>query len=495
MAAKKYLSLEEAAERLALPAEKVNALRADGELRGFADRGTWKFKADDIEEFGRSLQVNSDPDVPLLDDGDSLEIEMPDASDGGSALDDANTLEIQMPGDDGLADEPTIVRGSADDASDSDVRLAVDSEVGDVADAPSGPIDLSDSDSDVRLISDESSVLISGGDEGSDSDVRLVAGDNSAIALADDDDSDVTLVGDSAASGSSAVGASVLDDDQPEGGFEDSQLTLGADSGIMLDSPLDSGIALEGTSGVSIRDDSDVSLADEGSGIALADDSSVISEDDLSGGEDGSSIILLGEDSGIALAGDSDAAAGLAASQLGGATEADLEALDEDGYSVADDDAGGADTSVILFEDDDEDDFADAESSDGQNTSQFELEEDFDEFESDDDDETVRMSSAEMIDAASDDDMDVFEASDADFEDDDFQSGASRAEFAPAGYAAAPEAEFDGVTVSLLSFATLALLVVGVLSFDLVRSMWGVNEPSTFSQTILDSIGSSLYGG
>ena len=546
MAAKKYLSLEEAAEQLSISAEKLNKLRAEGELRGFADRGTWKFKADDIEEFGRSLEVSSSPDVPLLDDPDFdlADVVPRDAADGGSALDGGESLEIRLPGqggddDFGLADEPTIVRGGPGDVDDSDVRLAVDSGVGDLRDDESGPIDLSDSDSDVRLISDESSVLVGG----SDSDVRLIADENSGIALADDD-SDVSLAdsgsGARGRGGSSAVGASVLDDDQPGGGFDqDSQLTLGADSGIMLESPLDSGIALEGASGVLIgdedsglalaADDSDVSLADSNSGDAAdadsMDASSAIALDDFTGGEDGSSIILLGEDSGIALAGDSGAeladsgvadsgialdflnedddapaptqslaagaagaAAGAAVSRGGGATEADMDALD-DGYAVADDEEGGADTSVILFEDDDEDDFAEPA---GPNTSQFELEEDFDEFEADAPASSASVVSAEML-ADSDDELDVFEASDADFEDDDFESGASRADFAPGGYARAPEAEYDAVTVSLLGAGTLLLLLVGVLSFDLVRSMWGVNEPTVFSNTILESIGSSLY--
>ena len=37
------------------------------------------------------------------------------------------------------------------------------------------------------------------------------------------------------------------------------------------------------------------------------------------------------------------------------------------------------------------------------------------------------------------------------------------------------------------------MLVVGVLAFDLVRSMWGYNEPNVFNQTILQSLGGLLY--
>ena len=551
MAAKKYLSLEEAAEQLAMPVSQLNKLRESGTLRGFADRGTWKFKADDVAEFGRTREVSSDPDVPLmLDDDDDF------APAGGTHVanvEGGQTLEIRMPGEEDddaeLADAPTLVRGAADDdASDSDVRLAVDSSVGDMRDAASGPIDLSDSDSDVRLVGDESSVLIGG--TGSDSDVRLIADDSGVSAGDGGSDSDVALVGGSGVGGSSAAGRSVLDDDQPVGGFEDSQLTLGADSGIALDSPLDSGIALSsGDSDVTLSDEDsglalaadsgfdladETDMADESSAIALADESgdtpdvssAIALMDDADGGEDGSSIILLGDDSGLALAADSSgtnlgdsgvadsgialdflnddedggpsktkslaaAGAGAAAANLG-ATEADMSAVDEDaGYAVAaDDEEGGADTSVILFEDDDEDDFGEEPAAPAQGGSQFELEEDFDDFDGDAGFGAGSAVSAEILEE--EDDLDVFEASDDDF-DDEFQSGASHAEFAPVGAVRAPDAEFDPVTVSLLAGATFFLLFVGVLAFDLVRSSWGVNEPTVFSETILDMIGSSVY--
>ena len=525
MAAKKYLSLEEAADVLTMPVGQLNKLRESGELRGFADRGTWKFKAGDIEEFARTREVTSNPDVPLLDDSD------PDPSDDAGALPPGQeSIEFNMDdagGDDVLADDPTLVRGDkpgGDAGSESDVKLALDDDLGDVA-SGAGDADLSDSDSDsdVRLVGRAGSSAV-----GSDSDVRLIADEPSAINLGAGSDSDVALVADSAAAGS---GASVLDDDQPAGGPEDSQLTLGADSGIALESPLDSGIALEsGDSGIALSDESSAQLADDGaaggSGIALDDDSDVaLGGEDA--GEDGSSIILLGDDSGIALADDSApaadaggafgdsgaadsgialdflnedddgpaqtkaiaAAGGAGAAAVGAATEADMSALDDsDSYPVADDAAGGADTSVILFEDDD-DDFGVADVPSGDNTSQFELEEDFDDF---GESGEVSAVSAEVLTDDDDDDLDVFEASDDDF-DDEFQSGASHAEFAPVGVRAAPETEFDPVVVSLLGFGTLVMLVVGVLAFDLVRSMWGYNEPNVFNQTILQSLGGMLY--
>ncbi len=66
MASKKYLSLEEAADLLGLTPERLIRVREKGDVRGFADRGTWKFRRDDIEEFQRRHQADSDPAVPLL---------------------------------------------------------------------------------------------------------------------------------------------------------------------------------------------------------------------------------------------------------------------------------------------------------------------------------------------------------------------------------------------------------------------------------------------
>ncbi len=61
---KKYLSLEEAAQMLGISKDELNRLRERQEIRGFADRGTWKFKHEDIETLLRRRQADSDPEVP-----------------------------------------------------------------------------------------------------------------------------------------------------------------------------------------------------------------------------------------------------------------------------------------------------------------------------------------------------------------------------------------------------------------------------------------------
>ncbi len=49
--AKKYLTLEEAARQLGMKPDELVRLRERSEIRGFADRGTWKFRSEDVEEF------------------------------------------------------------------------------------------------------------------------------------------------------------------------------------------------------------------------------------------------------------------------------------------------------------------------------------------------------------------------------------------------------------------------------------------------------------
>ena len=117
---KKYLSLDEAADRLGISKDEMLKLRDDGEIRGFADRGDVKFREDDVDEFLRGRQTDSSPNFPILN------------SDSASVLDD---------------DEDDAEFSS----SDSDVRLSFDESMfSDDDDA----ISLDDSGSDVRLSGD-----------------------------------------------------------------------------------------------------------------------------------------------------------------------------------------------------------------------------------------------------------------------------------------------------------------------------------------------------
>jgi len=125
--AKRYLSLEEAAGQLGLTAEQLMKLRERNDIRGFADRGSWKFREQDIEEFLRSQQADSSPDIPIM-------------RDSGSSVRDSSSSSVLEELD---ADELS--------SSDSDVRLFFDETLFDDNDDAKS---LADSGSDVRLTGD-----------------------------------------------------------------------------------------------------------------------------------------------------------------------------------------------------------------------------------------------------------------------------------------------------------------------------------------------------
>lgn len=314
--AKKYLSLNEAASQLGLTPEQVMRFREQGEIRGFADRGSWKFREQDIEEFLRSHQSDSSPDMPIITgDSSSSVLDEPDAEDLSSSDsdvrlffdeslfddDDASKLagsgsDIRLTGDSG----PSLEAESDDDALDlsgweSDVKLSdSDSDVKLVGAPPAGDAELSktthmpDSDSDV-LLADDSDLQLSD----SDSDVRLSDADDlsktNEMSFADaDSDSDVKL-----------MGSDDLMSDDSDSDVKLSSALDRTDSDIRLAEPSPAPDAKTMAFSV-IPDDSDLKLINKGSGVRQpALDSGISLE------VRGSGIGLDADESGIALDGDS----------------------------------------------------------------------------------------------------------------------------------------------------------------------------------------------
>ena len=243
----KYLSIEETVEILGIPLEEVNRLRGAGELRVFADRGTWKFRAEDVEEFARSRQADSSTD------GGLGEVEL---STDEEDFDSAGTTSLLDDDDDVTADQPTLIQQSlddepllVDDASDSDVRLVIapavelddssDDDVQlDIGDQPTLS-DLNESDSDVRLVADsveddapplldldlddDEPILIEDDDE-----PVLVVEDDDAPMLVEDDDEPVLVLEDDDAP------VLVEDDDVPMLADDDAPMLAESDSEVRL---------------------------------------------------------------------------------------------------------------------------------------------------------------------------------------------------------------------------------------------------------------------
>src|SRR5437588_12185857 len=60
-----YYTLEEAARILGVATDDLNQMREHHEVRAFADRGTWRFRTQDIEEMARRRGMGSSPELPL----------------------------------------------------------------------------------------------------------------------------------------------------------------------------------------------------------------------------------------------------------------------------------------------------------------------------------------------------------------------------------------------------------------------------------------------
>ncbi len=516
---KKYLSIEEAAEQLGIPATELNRLREKGKIRAFADRGTWKFKEEDVEKLGRSRQADSDPDVPLMpvrEEGSSADL----FSEEEDALGDQPTI-IRKGTDEGGSDSDVrlifddsmnvteVKRGASQEDSDSDVKLAgatpktpaddSDSDVklagttpatpGDDSDSdvklagvtPANPADESDSDvklaglvstpptpvplggsdSDVKLFTDEPTK------GGSDSDVRLVSSDSSsevqmagssAVMPVMSDEEDATIVV------NPAEGSAIDEDESGISLGEGSGIALASDSGISLERPNDSGISLSDDSSLVLTDDSGISLSGEapssgkGSGISL--------------GKQPPSDKKKKKDVARAAA-ESDDLTGtvpLMESPLGDDDLLETQEVPslEDSSGSGEVFGGEEDATNVITLDEDEGGY-DVTSEVPRGAAALEEEEEAVVEE----EEPVEVSD-ELV--GEDDELaeDVFGAEDEDFAGEEVESGESLSELpvAPRGMVAAAEQDWGMGTHTALIISAVVMLACGTVMFDMVRNMW-----------------------
>jgi len=446
--ASKYLSIEETIELLGIPQEEITRLREAGDLRGFADRGTWKFRAEDVEEFSRSRQADSSDNVGLGDDELSLD------DDDFESLGTASLLDED---DEVSADQPTLIQQttddepllSLDDTSDSDVRLVIDDSL--------EPGDLSESDSDVRLVMDDEPLLAE-----SDSEIQLVADAQPTDDMAGSD-SDVKLVA------TDPLDATIIETPQDSEDLGLTEIAEGSD--LSIDQNSNSGISLEAVaeSGISLEaaDESGISLEPSGSGVELSEMTLV--------------------DSGISLDLDGESGISLDLDDKTDETQLEVPALVEDGtdFEMAgagdeDDDETGTDTSVLLF--DDEEDADDYSATVVKKSDDDDI---FDEFGDIGDDDDLDVVDDDIF--GEDDeleDLDVFDADDDVFDDEEVDDYA-----VPVERIVAPVEQAWGVGTFLsLLTGTGLMIVCGMVLFELVKSIWSAEDPG-FTGTLIDSVG------
>ena len=238
--ASKFVELSEAAKQLGMSADELNDARNAGEVHGFRDGSSWKFKPQELERFAEERGVSMDAGDNFDDLLDDLDI------DGGGGSSVLVSDEALGAGQESLSS--TIIGENSAGAADSDLRLVPAEDEGD-------DISLDDDDDDLQL-------------------EPLADSTGSDLTLDDADDDELSL---EPATGTGELGAASdeldldgLDDDDLTvdiGGGSDVTLGTG-DSGINLASPADSGLSLE---------EEPLEIGSSASGLELPEDDEVIS--------------------------------------------------------------------------------------------------------------------------------------------------------------------------------------------------------------------------
>lgn len=313
-----FVSLEEAAKRLGLSTDQLIEMRSRGEIFGYRDGTSWKFKPEEMERVASEMLGDVLDEDPAGSSILSLESEhssslsgLSSSSSGFRAGESDVSLQVEPGGSDlklvassgislgepaegsGLSqiDEDGLQLASSDD-DDDELSLASDDDDQVLSDIEPSPSPKSSASPSANSASSDLNLIV----EGSDLDISLSSDDqpnsdgssqSSELGLAGDSGKrsasakDELIKGDSdpaLATNSSGVGSDLdlADDLQLEDDLvlsDGSDLALGADSGINLRSPGDSGISLEDDSlgldgsGISGLDLSDAG-SDPGSGVS-----------------------------------------------------------------------------------------------------------------------------------------------------------------------------------------------------------------------------------
>ena len=486
-----FYTLDEAARVLGMSPEELKTKAQEREVRGFLDGGSWQFRKADVEELARRHGLGSDAELRLSD------LEVPAAS--GAEFEDLDLSEFQLGvAKPDLGAETMQFGAAAESGSEHDLMI-------DDLSLPPNPVTGSSSviigmstlgklpsDSDVRLVPDN----VRGA---SDSDVRLAPGAGRVPS-----DSDVTLIKDDTSEHGLLAGPDARP--APALGSSGEVPTAGADSDFELNPSSELVDALQPESGsdfeLSALDASDefeaTPLKPSDSDVTAADPS--LSGINLSRPSD-SGINLLGgfsanaESIELAPLSDDDLPAQKAAPSK---PKASLSSTPPPAVARGEKDIfDDTDFEVDAALDDESDD----------KTVQLNAGSDFDLEDSD---------SASEVFAIDEEDVDINAATamapadlgDDEDEDDGFDDAVSSeignawADDAPATSSAAsagvvisrePAADWDGLSVGLLAFASVFVLVSSFLAYDLVRNLYDFNEGGPASG-LVQSISGLVFG-
>ncbi len=377
-----YLSLEEAAQKLGIPTEKLVDLRSQGEVRGFRDGASWKFPATEIDRLADELGDSSGADsgfgsgllVSENELGSSISKSGSNIIGGDDSDVDLNSSDLGVGGESlqstGADSDVNLVAGISDD---SDVSLVPSSSgVDDSRKGASTPsVDGNSDDDDFAMDDDDGLQEI---------DSKILQLDQPAVLHDSDDEIDLSLAVNDGSTGpviakkssvqiDESSGSLDLGSESPSGDVGDlsftgvvpdddsGDLVLGADDDSSIDAMAsdvlsgESDASRSGASSLELMDELNGPLSSSGmasaSGIHGSAGGDVLSELDLLSAESGGSGLISGDSENL-----------LVSSGLGSSLGDDVlsgldDALDDDDdLVIADDDddlvidSSGVDISV-----------------------------------------------------------------------------------------------------------------------------------------------------
>lgn len=479
----KLIPIDEAAAQLGITPDELAEARSRGDVFGYRDGATWKFKEAELERFAATLDISPAagesgglPKIAPLDDEldqlvpvTDLELDDDDSQDPDSLLVSEQELGESDPvggstiiGKDELADDLKVDTGSS--ALSSAINLLDDDD--DEITLESGdslklekPGETLDGDSEIKLAADSKPKLSSSSEvnlEGSEidldgSELQLEGSSGSGLELAE---SASNLLSDADLMAASSGKLEGDDDDDlilDEGGLSGSAVSLDLD---------DDAIDLDG---------SGLDLDASGTGVNLLD----ASGSDITLDASSSGINLNPSDSGISLEASGDLGSGVEALELGEADEIvelgdediDLEGITE---LKTDDDFLLSPVDGELVEDEDS----------GSQVIALDAEEvvDFDES------APTMLGDDALAEVA---DFEELEAAPVTAED---AATPVAAVSATAGTATVPEAPFSIWNVLFLGLSVLLLCLCGIMVMDLLRNMWSWQEPYSLTSKLMDGI-------
>lgn len=202
-----YYTLEEAARILGMESEELVQMAQKRQVRAFADRGTWRFRTQDIEELARQRGAASSPELQLGESGATRQMPTMGKS-GGKQAEESGVFPFSLEGNpedsrETVSFNPPSAKSSGKSskrldkgmsglpASDSDVRLVPQTSDLEFKLAPDSKVRVGDSPAPgprsskkLKEGSGESGVKLVRSDSSSDSDVKIVPDSDDIIPIA-----------------------------------------------------------------------------------------------------------------------------------------------------------------------------------------------------------------------------------------------------------------------------------------------------------------------